>query len=324
MYNEKSAESRESHSAQCILLSAGGFQAFNSSSTFTVPANVTSLLVLCVGGGAAGAGVHFGGPGSGNVSSGTFAVTPGSVHSVTVAGASAGGAAGCYFAGAAGGSSSFGSLLSCSGGSPGYFHSNPGSGGSGGGAACVYACTGGSGGTNGAAGQSSTGGASGTIAGGSGQGSFAPHFAIFTQTAFSAGAGGVGVSNPADTAGSGGGGVLMNGTGPSGGDGSNALYSGRGGQGYGGGGGSGGCDVDSCPDCDAGGNGASGLVYVEWNPRISSLAFLSLFIHSLLALVFNNHLNKSSIRRISIEFNENAHSNFRLERKIFTKKNKLQ
>ena len=86
----------------------------------------------------------------------------------------------------------------------------------------------------------------------------------------SAGAGGPGVYNIQDAGGSGGGGALMNGTGPTAGAGANPLYSGMGGQGYGAGGGSGGCDVDSCAGCDAGGNGSPGLVYVEWIlPRIT-------------------------------------------------------
>ena len=232
-----------------------------------MPAGVTSLRVLCVGGGASGAGLSFGGGGSGNVSSGTIAVTPGNVHTITVgAGAPAGPGGTCTANGAAGNSSSFGSLLSCSGGAAGPVNYQGGDGGSGGGAACYFTCTAGSGGTNGAAGQSITGPNSGLIIGGTGQGSFTPHFVNFTQNTFSAGAGGAGVYNPKDAGGSGGGGVLMNGTGPSGQQGANVLYSGMGGRGYGAGGGSGGCDTGDCASSDAGGNAAPGLVYIEWNP----------------------------------------------------------
>ncbi len=240
----------------------GAWQTKTSNGSFTVPAGVTSLRVLCVGGGAGGAGVHWGGGGSGNVSSGTFTVTPGSVHTVTVGPVAAGGPGGDgYGPGAAGGSSAFGSLLSCSGGSA-ALSAQGASGGSGGGAGCWYVCSGGFGGTNGADGQYITGANSGFYAGGTGQGTFAPHFALFTQNTFSAGAGGAAVANPWDAAGSGGGGVLMNGTGPSGQQGANALYSGRVVWGTGEEGGL--ADVtDSCPDGDAGGNGASGLVYVS-------------------------------------------------------------
>ena len=249
-----------------------------SSGTFTVPPAVTSLRVLCVGGGGSGYGEWYGGGGSGVVSSGNYTVTPGSVHVVTIGAGAVGGSAGTCAAGTTGSSSSFGSLLSCSGGSVSVSR-NGGHGGSGGGPACRWTCTGGYGGTNGADGEDVTGSGTGALVGGTGQGSFVPHFTIFKENTFSAGAGGIGVYNPIDAGGSGGGGVLMNGTGPSGGDGGDATWSGKGGKGYGGGGGSGGCDVDACSDCDAGGNGAAGLVYVEWISRMSY--WLLVAIHSL-------------------------------------------
>ena len=127
-----------------ILPSAGGFQAFNRSGTLTVPAGVFSLRVLCVGGGGSGAGAHGNAAGSGYVSSGNYSVTPTAVHTVTVGAGAVGGAA-CVD-GAAGGSSSFGSLLTCSGGSRGVTIYTGGNGGSGGGAGCYYTCTGGTGG----------------------------------------------------------------------------------------------------------------------------------------------------------------------------------
>jgi len=150
-----------------------------------VPAGVYSLRVLCVGGGGSGAGWWYGGGGSGNVSSGTFAVTPGAVHTVTVgAGALGGVCCVCSTTGATGASSLFGSLLSCSAGTAAPTNMRGGSGGSGGGAACYEVCTAGAGGTNGAAGENATGTITGFALGGSGQGSFAPHFALFTQNTF--------------------------------------------------------------------------------------------------------------------------------------------
>jgi hypothetical protein len=62
--------------------------------------------------------------------------------------------------------------------------------------------------------------------------------------------------------GGGGGGVLLDGIGPSGQDGG-AAFSGKGGGGFGGGGGAGGYDASGNVRI-AGGNGAPGLVYVEW------------------------------------------------------------
>ena len=59
----------------------------------------------------------------------------------------------------------------------------------------------------------------------------------------------------------GGGGVLFDGSGPTGGDGGWTIpYTGRGGSGYGAGGGAGGYDSNR----QAGGAGAPGFVYVEW------------------------------------------------------------
>ena len=243
-----------------------------------MPAGVTSLRVLCVGGGGSGAGSYWGGGGAGNVSSGTFTVTPGAAHTVSVGAGAPGGPGGdCYASsyGFTGTSSAFGALLSCSAGTADQGTLKGGNGGSGGGAGCWYTCTAGYGGTNGAAGEAKTGPNSGFAAGGSGQGSFAPHFALFTENIFSAGAGGPGVANPLDAGGSGGGGVIRNGTGPSGGDGAKPTKIGKGGKGYGAGGGSGGCDA-TCAGCAAGGNGAPGLVYVEWTPpRISFSVFNS-------------------------------------------------
>lgn len=63
-------------------------------------------------------------------------------------------------------------------------------------------------------------------------------------------------------AGGGGGGVLFDGSGPNGTDGAMSPNEGHGGIGYGAGGGGGGAELISY--IAAGGNGASGFVYLEW------------------------------------------------------------
>ena len=156
----------------------------------------------------------------------------------------------------AGGSSSFGGFVAAAGGRPVLGVNLPGGdGGCGGGGSCNGGNTGGSGGTGGAAGGSCS------YSGGTGQNSaFTNGFALFVQNSMSAGIGGIGgVSSHA--AGGGGGGVLINGNGPSGQPGAQS-FSGRGGSGYGGGGGGGGYNGDAMRW--AGGNGAPGVVYVEW------------------------------------------------------------
>lgn len=95
---------------------------FSSSSTFNVPAGVTSLEIEVIGAGGAGGGNGGGGGGGGGYAKGTYAVTPGQVLTVTV------GVAG---GGPAGGTSSVGTLISATGGANGFSVSNPGIGGGG-------------------------------------------------------------------------------------------------------------------------------------------------------------------------------------------------
>jgi hypothetical protein len=110
--------------------------------SFTVPSDVSQLEVILCGGGGGGAwhpnNNNTGGGGGGSVTYAVLAVTPGSSHTVTIG---AGGSAN-----ASGGTSSFGSLLSITGGSPGgtYFGNVSGWGG-------AAAGLGGSGGSTGTA-----------------------------------------------------------------------------------------------------------------------------------------------------------------------------
>ena len=104
-----------------------GFQLFTSSGTFTVPANVSSVEVYCIGGGGGGSGgqyyyyQYYGNPGgTGGFAYGIAAVTPGQQIPVTVGGG--GGGVGVGTAGA-GGTTSFGSLVVASGGGGAFSNS---------------------------------------------------------------------------------------------------------------------------------------------------------------------------------------------------------
>ncbi|MDF3026703.1 MAG: hypothetical protein K0S23_1010 [Fluviicola sp.] len=98
---------------------------FSNSSTFNVPAGVTSLDIEVIGAGGAGGGNGGGGGGGGGYAKGTYAVTPGQILTVTV------GVAG---GGPAGGTSAVDMMISATGGANGTSVSNPtiGGGGSGG------------------------------------------------------------------------------------------------------------------------------------------------------------------------------------------------
>jgi len=239
-----------------------GFRIFEGGQQqFVVPIGIRQLRVLAIGGGAGGANGHQGGGGSGYVAYGHLQVTPGQEITVTVGTGGPGGAQ-CYACNeivgvGPGSSSSFGGFVSAAGGRPVWGVNLPGNdGGCGGGGSCNAGNTGGGGGTGGSAGGSCT------FSGGTGQGSaFTNGFSLFVHNPISSGIGGIGgVSSHA--AGGGGGGVLINGNGPSGQPGAQS-FSGRGGAGYGGGGGGGGYN-NGDPMRWAGGNGAPGVVYIEW------------------------------------------------------------
>ena len=229
-----------------------GSQIFTSSGTFSVPSGVSSVRVLVVGGGAGGGGGHTGGGGSGYVRVGAFSVSGNIAVTVGTGGSRGiGGPSANWNGGSgAGNTSSFGALLSASGASSVSANCCGGNGGSGGGGGGNGGCggNGGSGGSNGF--QCST------EVGGSG-GNFDP-LVGFSVSTLSAGNGGAGGST-SHGGGGGAGGVLVNGNGPNAGDGAN-LQSGKGGSGYGAGGGGGGYD-GSYYD---GGDGANGVVYIEW------------------------------------------------------------
>lgn len=245
-----------------------GQQVFTSSGTFTVPAGVTQVSAVVVGGGGGGAGSDGDrdegntGGGGGGLAYGTFTVTPGESLTVTVGAAGAAGGAGDD--GGAGGSTTIArgvtTLLNGGGGQGGLERSTAArAGGASGGTERDGGGTGGSSGSatddnsgsggGGAAGYSGNGGAGGSN-GGSG----------------SAGAGGGGAGGNSATTGTadGGGGVGILG------EGSNGAASGGGGSGgannsgfnagaYGGGGGA--RDDDSAGGGGAGGAGAARIIW---------------------------------------------------------------
>jgi hypothetical protein len=109
--------------ALSVQWSARGMQAFSSAGTFTVPVGVYMVHPRAWGGGGGGGGGASGndaagGGAGGGFSEGVFAVTPGETFAVTVGTGGAGGTPGNN--GSAGGTTSFGSLLSVTGGGGGF------------------------------------------------------------------------------------------------------------------------------------------------------------------------------------------------------------
>lgn len=86
---------------------------FTASGTYYVPSNCNKILVQLVGGGGGSAGYCESG-GAGGYAEGQFTVIPGASYTVTVGGG--GGAVGYYAAAGNGGTTSFGSLISATGG----------------------------------------------------------------------------------------------------------------------------------------------------------------------------------------------------------------
>lgn len=203
-----------------------------STSTWTVPDNIDSLLNVSLfgggGGGGGNGGTGGGGGGGGHMVSKVLTVTPRQVYSIIIGAGGNGGSAG-YNSGTAGGNggaTSFGTLASANGGSGGTAGRDSGN--------TSYAGDGGSGGTGG--GGAGAKSANGTVSDGTGgSGSYG-------------GSGGRGLSN-SSAAGNGGNGIAAaGGTGAggagSGGGGGGGGYGGKGGDGgepnFGGGGGGGG------------------------------------------------------------------------------------
>lgn len=106
---------------------------FTGNGTYTVPAKCSTILVQIVGGGGGSAGYCEAG-GAGGFAEGSFSVSPGTQYAVTIGGG--GGGVGYYAGAGRGGTSSFGSLISATGGygannnySHGGGHGGSGSGG---------------------------------------------------------------------------------------------------------------------------------------------------------------------------------------------------
>src|SRR5688572_17019299 len=107
------------NSFDCSNLGNNGSRIFTSSGSFTVPAGVTSVRVLAIGGGGGGANGHQGGGGSGYVQSGIYNITPGQNISVTVGSGGSGAISrndNDIIGLTPGSSSSFGGLITANGG----------------------------------------------------------------------------------------------------------------------------------------------------------------------------------------------------------------
>ena len=238
------------------ILGNNGSAIFTSSGKFVVPLGVSSVRVLVVGGGAGGGSGYAGGGGSGYVQVGEVVVEQferinivvgkggqGSGHRVNDQSQTA----------TAGERSAFGQYHTSNGGVAPTSNWQGSQGGSGGGGPShPNTGTSGAGGTDGGAGNNAW------QSGGNGQGTYSNSLRIFKRNSFVPGSGGAGGSIAfGHVGGGGGGGLLVNGKGPAGGNGQYA----RGGAGYGAGGG-GGYLLGN--HWFGGGNGADGLVYVEW------------------------------------------------------------
>lgn len=170
--------------------------------TWTCPAGVTSLEVLCVaGGGGGGAGTAGGGGGGGVVYYGpetprtaaSFSVTPGTAYTVTVGAGGAGGAFNTNNNGSNGGNSVFGSITALGGGGGGGDGSAGLNGGSGGGSYTATAGTGSQGFAGGRGpGAAPYGSGGGGGAGGAGTSTNVSQNNGGTRTQASGGAGGIG------------------------------------------------------------------------------------------------------------------------------------
>ena len=261
-----------------------GFQIFEQvgAATFVVPKGITEVRVAVVGGGGGGANGHSGGGGSGRVTIGTLKVTPEESISLKVGGAGLGAAAqvssNIIRGSSAGGESSFKSLTAPGGTPPAEvdgWAKDGASGGSGGTAAgpqCNANMRGGTGGLKGADCKTIASEQTGDYAGrgGAGQGDYTGLLSTFKLNTLTAGEGGlrsstnVWANGDSWSGGGGGGGILINTKGPKGQKGAQTKNGSEGGNGYGGGGGGGGLDDYPSTTRQKGGDGASGVVYVEW------------------------------------------------------------
>ena len=270
----------------CVNAAYIAFEYSGASQQFIVPTGVTSLNILAIGGGGGGANGHQGGGGSGNVVIGTYAVNAGDVFSVNVGMGGAGALdainSNNIIGLTAGTASSFGNIISVSGGGI-VAGANQGghNGSSGGGAACNAGSLGGAGGAGGSDGQACQSGSSMPI--GLGQGDYTSLLSLFTDNSITAGAGGVGGTG-SNAGGGGAGGILINGLGLNAQSG-NQSWSGQGGLGYGSGGGAGGLDANISGTRFGGGDGANGLIYVEYASAVPVPAAVWLFGSGLIGLI---------------------------------------
>lgn len=106
---------------------------FTGNGTYTVPSNCRKIFVQLVGGGGGSAGYNEAG-GAGGYAEGFYSVSPGGTYAVTIGGG--GGGVGYYAGAGRGGTTSFGALISATGGhgannnySHGGGHGGSGSGG---------------------------------------------------------------------------------------------------------------------------------------------------------------------------------------------------
>lgn len=248
------------------------FALFNSSGFFTVPCGVYRVRALVVGAGGGGGSGAAGGGAAGYVRSGVLEVEPHVVVKITVGRGGKGSTTkgDCRQDSQSGGRSSFGGFLYADGGSSHkgtcFDNRHGASGGSGGGESCTNFmgyCRSGAGGSRGSNGNIAARGQS--FGRGRGQGDYMEQLRSFRGSLFTAGAGGKGRLSAA-SGGGGGGGILVNCWGPSAGDGEVPIGA-QGGRGFGAGGGSGFLDSNeenSSQLFHSGGDGADGVVYVEW------------------------------------------------------------
>jgi len=236
-------------------------QTFDASGTFTVPAGITTVYVAVMagGGGAAGGSSSIGiGGGAGGAGAAAFArvsgLTPSSTISVTVGSGGAGSAGNGPgpAAGSAGNTSSFGSHVSCTGGSGGTSTAGAAGTVTTGGSATLLVRRGPSLGltATGAAGNFGNAGACSTAGGGGGAGSGGGGGGGNTATIGNGGAGGL--ANGVGSAGS----NASSGSGAAGGAGGAGVQGGAANGGAGGAGGSG--------TTGGGGGGGGGAVVVFW------------------------------------------------------------
>ena len=257
---------------------AGLSSSFTSTGTYswTAPAGISTISVVCVGGGGAGDGTGWssGGAGGGLAWKNNISVTPGQSYVVQVG--SGGTRGGAYPDGAGGGTSFFisTSIVAASGGDGHYYDypvtpKNPlggvmlaGDGGGSGGLGGYY--DGGSqgyyGGGGGAGGYAGTGGNGGT--------NVPTHSIQVTAGTGGAGGGGWAVQSAVESSSGGGGGVGIYGQGVSGAAGtstSSSTWGGRGGSGGSDGGSTGTNGADYGAGAGGGGNiGGGGAVRIVW------------------------------------------------------------